>query len=189
MIRSIDNCPLPTNTAYNISLSDIEPVTEPVSLETAKKWLRMESIGDDNGLITELVTEARMWIERYCALSIIPKTISCTINLHANGSVELPYGPIDLASIVVKDVNDNILTTGFTLIGIDGSFISIKGHGIFSVSYESVPATISVLNGAIKSYIAYAYEHRGDALQDEGNSEFAREAKRKAYPFMRQVFI
>lgn len=189
MIRSIDNCPLPTNTAYNISLLDIEPISEPISLETAKKWLRMEAIYDDNDLITDLITEARMWVERYCALSIIPKTISCTINLHANGSVELPYGPIDLASIVVKDVNDNVLTTGFTLIGVDGSFIDIKGHGIFSVSYESISAPVVMLSGAIKSYIAYAYEHRGDALQDEGNPEFAKEAKRKAYPFMRQLFI
>jgi hypothetical protein len=187
-IASFDNCPIPANFADYISTTDITPVTEPVTLEMAKKWLRMENIDDDNDLIEELIIEARMWVERFCALSMVPKNIKCTINLH-HGSVELPYGPVDTDTVEVRDTFGNIITTGFTLTGETGTFAGISGYGIFSLSYTSMQALQSPLLGAIRSYIAYAYEHRGDMLSDENDLEFAKEAKQKAKPFMRQIFI
>lgn len=174
---------------YNIALADIDPVLEPITLDEAKKWLKMELISDDDDLIEELIVESRMWVERYCAISMVPKSVKCIVNLHCNGSVELPYGPIDKDSIVVTDINSNEITCGFRLLGDTGTFIDIQGHGIFNISYSSIAHSVATLRGAIKAYIAYAYEHRGDALSDEADKEFAKDAKRKAYPFMRQIFI
>lgn len=66
-------------------------VTEPVTLTQAKAQLII-TFTDDDTKITELITQARKAIEEYCAISIVPKTVTLTAYLYTCN--ELPYGPV-----------------------------------------------------------------------------------------------
>lgn len=65
--------------------------TEPVTLAQVKSHLIITSTDDDT-MLTALITQCRQAIEEYCALSIVPKTITLIADLCKEW--ELPYGPV-----------------------------------------------------------------------------------------------
>jgi hypothetical protein len=184
MIRYQENC-LTNNATAKVTPE--EPVTEPVTLSQAKAWLKMESISDDDEIIEGLITEARQWLERYCGVCLVNSNIEAIISV--KNRQQLPYGPIpDLSAIVIMDMDNTVITDNcVSVVGIDGGFPVLTGSGQYRLTYESgyeeVPAA---LIGAIKSYILFAYEHRGDDL-DENSNNFAPKARQKAFPYRQNI--
>jgi len=162
--------------------TDIQPVStpvEPVSLDDMKEYMKVD-YDDEDSFIQSLITEAREWVERRCGISVIPKNI--TAILQVLNSQELPYGPINTDIDITVSGNKN-----YTLTGI--KFISLNGYGIYEVNYNagytSVPEGII---GAIKSYVAYCFENRGDNLNIESSDNlFAKEARYKSSFFKRNI--
>ena len=66
--------------------------TEPVTTAYAKTHLRVD-ISDDDTLIANLVTAARLYCERYLRLSLVQHTWRADLNGFYD-SVTLPYGPV-----------------------------------------------------------------------------------------------
>lgn len=65
--------------------------TEPVNLAYAKQHLRID-FTDDDSYLTTLITQCRKAVENYCFLSILPTTITLTIDYCGNAA-QYPRGP------------------------------------------------------------------------------------------------
>jgi hypothetical protein len=90
---------------YNtvVSIEKTETGTEPVTVQEAKDWGKIEQDVDDD-LIEELITAAREVCEDYTGLGFITRDIVATIN-NANGGFILPYGPVS-GDVTVTDDED-----------------------------------------------------------------------------------
>lgn len=175
-----------TNAVIDVVLSEIaDPMPpEPVSLVAMKQYLKMENISADDSVITDMIKEARRWVERRCGISIVSKGVTAIVEVM--NSLELPYGPIDKDSITVLDNNGETVSTP-RLVGLDGSFICLEGFGRFEVSYEAGYAEVpQELLQAIKAHVAFSYENRGDEL-DKSNKPYAMEAKAKSNLYRRTI--
>lgn len=175
-----------TNAVIDVVLSEAaDPETpEPVSLVAMKQYLKMENISADDAVITNMIKEARKWVERRCGVSLIPKGVTAIVEVI--NSIELPYGPIDKASITVLDNNGDTVT-GPNLSGLDGGFIRLQGFGRFEVAYDAGYAEVpQELLQAIKAHVAFSYENRGDEL-DKSNKPYAKEAKAKSSLYRRTI--
>ena len=107
--------------------------TEPILLPEAKAWCLVD-FTDDDALITSLIPRARKTIEKYCHISITPRTISLTAKYcppnygdaqaynyrwdaqfygwpspQPNDWMELPYGPVaSVQSVTRIDPNGTV---------------------------------------------------------------------------------
>lgn len=68
------------------------PLTEPVSLETAKEYLRVLDNAEDSK-IEAMIPRARLWVEEHTGVALIKRAFS---ELHKpdNGAVRLYRGPL-----------------------------------------------------------------------------------------------
>lgn len=133
-------------------------VTEPVTVQEAKDWMKVD-LTDDDTLITELITVARKQVEGYLCISLVPKNITAILN-NSQGGIELPYGPV--ASITsVKDEDDVTLTEtdDYVLQGEDYKTIKTP-YDYLKVVYVTA-ANIEHKTGVLQQ-ILYLYENRGD---------------------------
>ena len=153
-------------------------VTEPVTLSQVKEYLRLGGFDSDDsgeqpfdyddGLITAMITEARMWVEKYTGIYIVMRTLS-VLFLNQAGSIELP-GPI-VGSIAFTDKDGNAITD-FDTVGT--SFPKIitcnedRVTAIYTVGYAEYPEWVT---NSMLAYIAWSYENRGD--EQNGSPERA----------------
>jgi uncharacterized phiE125 gp8 family phage protein len=67
-------------------------MTEPISLETAKNYLKVDT-GDDNTLVTDLISAAREMAENFSGQVFLTKTIELVYD-DAGAIIEIPYRPL-----------------------------------------------------------------------------------------------
>jgi Phage gp6-like head-tail connector protein len=166
--------------------------TEPVSLIEAKAWCLID-FTDDDTLITSLITQSRMAIEDYCALSIVPKTIFLTarnpppINANVNTLnyrwdasfygwpmnfewTELPWGPVaavQSVTVINTDGTVNILAQNADWYLSGTSFIKMRINMWYDqilIQYFTPYYCPQPLKEAILNEIAFRYENRGAGL-------------------------
>lgn len=135
-----------------------ESATEPVTLAEAKKFMHIGFIEDDDH-ITELIKAAREWVEKLTGVSLIARTITCTIQVVH--SLELPYGPVTSTRDGFLEANTDIAADNLT----EGQFPRVTGlNGRYKVSYTAgynpVP---KLLKMAVLNKIISMYENRGEA--------------------------
>ncbi len=177
----VDTCPR-SNKVIDEQRTKIDatPTGWPVTLEQVKSYLKMDGIEDDNAVISQMIDEGIDWIERYCSISILPQTIVAYLEI--KNRIELPFGPVASIESIngVTAFNTNCL---FPQTG----FVNLSGYGRYTVEYtagyEVVPAA---LIGGLLGYVAYAYENRGDAF-DENSEAFASVCAHKIFPFTRDI--
>lgn len=136
-------------------------ITEPVTLQQTKDYLRLGGfVSDDNGeqgfdfddtLIEAMITEARMWVEKYTGQYLVPRTLTVVL-LNQAGYIELP-GPVDGTITWADDATPEMV----------GSKIKTK-YGCeltatYDVGYTEFPKWVE---NSILAYLAWAYENRGD---------------------------
>ena len=152
--------------AYNAVLdvlfsdeSDIEPVT----LQEAKDWCRID-VSDDDDIITELITAARIICEQYSNISFIERTVTARLK-NELGGIYLPYGPVlsyDNPVTFTDDEGTEQGATDYTIVGVQ--FKAVKEP--FTELTVSYPAGYDVLpknlKKALLNQIAWMYEKRGD---------------------------
>lgn len=181
---TMDYChPIRTNAVIDVVLDEGDSVAFPVTLDVMKDYLKISTTADDE-LIVAMITEARIWAEKRCGISIVEKEVTAIIEVM--NEQELPYGPIQKDTIVVVNSEGDTVTDP-VLIGLDGGYISLRGVGRFEVSYTAGMATVPQdLQGAIKAYVAFSYENRGDEL-DKSAQPFAVLARKKSNMYKRTI--
>ncbi len=146
-------------------------ITEPVTLQQAKNYLRLEGFtSDDSGeqefdfddtLIESMITEARMWVEKYTGQYLVPRTLTVVL-LNQAGYKELP-GPLSGTIVLTNEDATVITSTGYTIIGDTFPKIATKFcdriTATYEVGYTEFPKWVE---NSILAYVAWAYENRGD---------------------------
>ena len=137
-------------------------ITEPVTLTQAKNYLRLEGFtSDDSGeqefdfddtLIESMITEARMWVEKYTGLYLVPRTLTVVL-LNQAGYIELP-GPV-LGTITWANDATPVMV---------GRKVETKYDCKLTATYEAGYTSDwpKWVENSILAYVAWAYENRGD---------------------------
>lgn len=142
--------------AYNAVIkADITQETgaEPIILQEAKDWCRID-VADDDTLITKLIKAARLVCERYVNLSFIPRTVTATIH-NGLGGITLPYGPV--TSEVAYSNIDESEATGYDINTGSGNDVV----AVYSAGYAAGELPED-LRTAVLDQIAWMYNNRGD---------------------------
>lgn len=143
-----------TSPAYNAVLSVVfsgENATEPILLQEAKDWCRIDGT-DDDALVTKLIKAARSICEKTANKSFITRTISAKIH-NGLGNFILPYGPV--VSITSYTDKEGIAITGYTLVDSYDTDITV----VYTAGYTTLPEDFRT---AILCQIAWMYSNRGD---------------------------
>lgn len=166
----------PSTVNYNeiVNVEDVSgsgTITEPVTLQDVKDYLRLDTFQPnddspadlfhfDDSLITLMIIEGRKYCEQFTGMHFIPKTLEITL-INGSGFMRIP-GPIT-GSITIVDEN-GISVSGMEKIGtlfpkintnVDSRCVLTYAAGYGSDCPEWA-------QNAIKAYVAWAYEHRGD---------------------------
>lgn len=163
----------PTNgsfTGYSVDPVAIAPIVEPITLQEAKDYARIDGSTEDT-LITSLIKMARIHCESFTGKSLIPKTVTVT-SFTFPYQFQLPYGPLltegGITKCVTIDQNnvetnlDYEVNTGlFPKIFILGGAQSYKFKLIYNAGFTTVPEDIKL---AIKMMVNTLYERREDVI-------------------------
>ena len=149
--------------AYNAVLSasfSAEATTEPVTLQEAKDWCKID-VSDDDSLITSLITAARIMCENYANLSFVNCTVTAKIK-NGLGGFNPPYGPLkEITSAKDSDGND------IDDFDFDNSY-SGNVTVIYTAGYTALPENLKT---AVLNQIAFLYQNRGDVQLQRSLSE------------------
>ncbi len=162
---------------------DSGDVTEPVTLQQLKNYLRVEGFVDESGehefdfddsLLTDMIREARIWLEKYTGQYIVPRSLTVVL-LNQAGNFRLP-GPMLGGVTTLLDYNDK---------AIDAANYKVIGDKLITCFDDRVSATYQVgqetpdvwVKNAILAYCADHYEHRGDEQSPAPNERAAQIAR------------
>lgn len=147
-------------------------ITEPISVEEVKNYLRLEGFidsteslsseyDDDDALISDLITSARERLEEYTGLSFIPKTYYIEFTNLA-GNFEIPFGPVNEITYLYDDEGDSISTDNFD-VSINNRILKYPNYENMTMQYECGYINLPKgLKDAMYKEIAYRYINRGD---------------------------
>jgi uncharacterized phiE125 gp8 family phage protein len=161
----------PTNgsfTGYSVQIAEDQPNVEPVSLNEAKEYARIDGIAEDQ-LITALIKMARLHCESFCGKSLVPKTITIT-SFAFPYQFQMPYGPLleetDVTKVVTIDQNGTETNLNYQVnaglypkLMILGGNQSYKFKTVYTAGFTTVPEDIKL---AIKMLVNTMYERRED---------------------------
>jgi uncharacterized phiE125 gp8 family phage protein len=156
----------PLNTHEKVNLTYISAdgsavITEPVTLQQAKDWLRVTH-DDEDSIILSLIIAARQYCEGLVGLSFVQRTVTAYLK-NELGNIRLPYGPVwNITN--VYDVEGNVIDTeNYRFLGNTTkqlqcpqcSFVKV----VYTAGYLVLPPQFVI---ALKTQIAWMYTHRGD---------------------------
>lgn len=171
------------NAIHNVEdITGSGDVTEPVTLQEVKDYLRMEgfSFDDDSPadefdyddlLIASMIVEARKWCEQFTGIHFVPKTLQVTLT-NGVGMMRIP-GPVT-GTITWTDQDSASITAG-RLIGALFPKIESNSCDRQVLQYEAGYGLDCPdwAKNAIKAYVADHYEHRGDDKAPARNEDAA----------------
>lgn len=154
------------------SSSDV--VTEPVTLDEIKDYLRLSGFDDsgefsfDDVLLQTMIKSGREYCEAKTGCSLIPKTIRAYIT-NGLGMILMPAGPV---TGIITGVNeaDVSITDQIKLVGSQFPQLRLPLGQNMVFEYEvgyTVGTIPAGLKQAIMAWVAYVYEHRGDELDKQ----------------------
>lgn len=150
-------------------------ITEPVTVQDIKDYLRLEGFiddsdsistefDDDDSLIEDLITASRERLELFTGLSFVAKTWQIEFD-NPLGWFELPHGPVTSITSVSNLSGDDVTYT----VTIDLAKIKtpclLEMQAEYEAGYDVLPVA---LKQAMLTEIAYRYIHRGDEFEDSG---------------------
>ncbi len=163
-------------------LSGVYVVTEPVTRQQAKDFLRLTATDQDT-LIDSLITGARVIIEKFLNRSLIPRVLQIEVVHDGLHRLELPYGPVTQTSTDVFDIQsvyyrfgprqawDNKTTeldSLFEFAGLNNCYL-FGNAGEYRIKYGCDAETGEVFKTAIKEQVVFMYQNRGDQQLQNGN--------------------
>lgn len=153
-------------------ITESSGITEPVTVQECKDWLRLEGFiddeesvsdfDDDDDFISMLINSARTRLEEYTGLSIIQKTWEVEFN--NIGNFELPFSPIiEITSLVSAcDTQETPTQITYTTSNNLSKLKTPVQDGLI-ITYDAGFTTIPEwVKNAVLAEVAYRYTHRGD---------------------------
>lgn len=126
------------------------PDIEPLTIDEVKEHLRVDN-DDDDTLIESLITTARMMVEEYTALQLLPSTWELYLDSFPN-EILINKTPIQEISSLKYYDSSNVLTT------LDANLYDVDIIGqparVKSVSTSSFPCSYIRLNSVVCNFIA-----------------------------------
>jgi uncharacterized phiE125 gp8 family phage protein len=149
------------------------PATEPVTLDQAKAWLRIES-GDEDALIASLIPAARARAEWHMGRALVVQGWTLWLDW-ADPCITIPLPPlqsVEAVTLYKRDGGTVVLAAGDYTVDAAGSRVLLKALPAdlrpinaaaiaFTAGYgdaDDVPADIAQ---AILQIVSALYEHRG----------------------------
>lgn len=157
--KNIDKYTEPLTDLYNsvLSLSFSNEGAEPVTLQEAKDWGKIDQDTDDT-IITALIKAARQMCEKFTGVGFISRDIVAGIN-NSNGGFALPYGPVTGGPSAV-DTDGNTLDLTYNL----GQIEDPTGRMV--VTYTAGHSTLPEdLKTALKCQVLFLYQNRGEGSE------------------------
>ncbi len=146
--------------------SDESGITEPVTLQEAKDFCRID-IDTDDALISALITAARKMCEAYTNISFVQRDFTVQLS-NPNGGIFLPYGPITDLTVYDAD-GDEIQSPDLELS--EGDFVQIlepwdeRMSAEYTGGYETLPENLKT---GLKNAILYLWDNRADGADSIG---------------------
>jgi uncharacterized phiE125 gp8 family phage protein len=109
------------------------PASEPITLASAKLFLRIEHSADDEP-VTRAISAARQAAEQYLKTALLPQTWDYTIANPCGLTVALPYGP---ASSITSVTLTNELGTA-TVMNASNYRLSVDGFAVLFTNPQSI---------------------------------------------------
>lgn len=151
-----------SNYIIDYSATDYLIITEPVSVQQAKEYIRVVGNVDDVQ-ITLMIKQAREAVEAATGLSLVPKTIIVWFN-NIDGNFELPFGPLFPETFALY-AEDGTQITNYKLIGEKHPKLMFPNRAIlkaaYTAGYEGLNVVPDDLKIAILDQVSYDYENRG----------------------------
>lgn len=165
-----------------MSLSLITPpAAEPVTADEARLHLRVDT-GDEDALITTLITAARMRAEWYTGRALMTQSwVLWRDSLPAAGIIEIPLPPLNSVQSVTlygEDDTARVLSTALYRVDVTSvpgrvawkntfsptaSLRPINAIAVnFTAGYGNAAAVPAAVRQAILCIVADLYQHRGD---------------------------
>lgn len=133
--------------------------SEIVSTQDLKDYARIDTSLED-GMIAQMITQARIWCENYISRDIVAKSRTYYMD-ETNGMFDIPFAPVD--SITSITVNGETVTD-YTIVGLDNETIELDG-GLaekVKVTYTTTGLDDSLLQQAILQLAATYYDNRSE---------------------------
>lgn len=149
----------------------VAPACEPVSLEEAKLYLRVDSDEDDT-LIDDLITASRMMAEQWLRRSLITQTWKLAYDDGIAERVWLPMGPVSaITSLAVVSSNDSSqtidsdaywLNAAKTELTMNSALIGFRVEISYTAGYGAAADVPKPIKQGMLAHMAAMYDNRGD---------------------------
>lgn len=136
-----------------------ETGTELVSLSEAKSYCKVDYNNDD-GLITRMIEQARVWCENYISKDIMSKQRKYFLP-KTNGLFDLPFAPVN----TIDEVKINGTTsTAYEIIGLNKETLELNSgeNEKVEITYTTLGLDDVLIKQAILQLIGTYYENRED---------------------------
>jgi uncharacterized phiE125 gp8 family phage protein len=150
------------------------PAAEPVTLDQAKAWLRVESGDDEDALIASLIPAARARCEWHTGRAFVTQgwTLWCDGPVSC---LDIPLPPLQAVTAVTlydRDGNATVLASDAYVVDLAGSRLALKAWPAnlraansvavaFTAGYGGAADVPAPLCAAILQIVSALYEHRG----------------------------
>ena len=131
---------------------------EIITAADVKSYVRIDT-NEDDALIANMITEARIWCENYISRDIVPKNRTYYID-STNGLFDLPFAPV--ATIVSVTVEGEAAT--YTEYGLDDLSIELNGgpSNNVKITYTTAGLNDGLIKQALLQMVSNYYDNRAD---------------------------
>jgi len=149
--------------------------SELLTTQNVKDYVRIDTTADDT-LISEMITQARIWSENYISRDIVAKNRSYYLD-ETNGIFDLPFGPVaSISQITIKGT----ATTDFEILGLDNETIELDQGPAERVliTYVTTGINNSLIKQAMLQLISTYYDNRADFVTGANLNEIPTNTKK-----------
>ena len=138
---------------------------EIITAQDVKDYVRIDT-NEDDALIGQMITQARIWCENYISRDIVPKNRTYYLPT-TNGLFDLPFAPI--ASVVSVLING--AAAQYTEYGLDDLSIELDGGPAdnVKVTYTTTGLNDGLVKQALLQLVSTYYDNRADFSVSNGN--------------------
>lgn len=140
---------------------------EIITAQDVKNYVRIDT-ADDDAIIGQMITQARIWCENYISRDIVAKNRTYYLPT-TNGMFDLPFAPI--ASVVSVLIEGN--AAEYTEYGLDDLSIELDGGPAnnVKVTYTTTGINDGLIKQALLQLVSTYYDNRADYITTTGDVE------------------